>query len=128
MIVRVAEHPRYAVIDQRTIRDDRLSFRARGVLMWLLDRPANWSARSEAIAHHGKEGRDAIRAALKELESYGYLVRTREQDEAGHWVTVSVVYELPPTKEQVTPKTDFQSSEVQSSESQALKRSTEKNY
>lgn len=86
---------RHTTIDQRTINDDRLSFRARGVLVWLLDKPDDWRTNSESIARAGKEGRDAVRSALKELEGAGYIKRQRRQDGAGRWTTDVEVYERP---------------------------------
>lgn len=94
-IVRVAKRARFTTIDRVTLNDDRLSFRARGVLSWLLDKPDDWSVRSEAIAEGGKEGRDAIRAALAELEVAGYVQRVKTKDDKGRWTTETVVYERP---------------------------------
>jgi len=38
------------------------------VLAAILSRPDNWRVRSDQLATDGKEGRDAIRAALNELK------------------------------------------------------------
>jgi hypothetical protein len=100
--IRVAGRKRFTTVDQETVNDDRLSFRARGILLWLLDKPDDWSTDSERIAEAGAEGRDAVRAALNELQRVGYLEREKKQNEAGHWVTTWLVKE--------TPTTDFQAS------------------
>src|SRR5262245_974563 len=94
-IYRSPRRQHWTVVDQQVINDDRLSFRARGILLWLLDKPDNWSCRSEAIIDAGKEGRDAVRSALQELLEAGYLQRQRVQDEKGHWSTVTEVLEAP---------------------------------
>jgi hypothetical protein len=95
-VIRVARRNRYTTIDRRTVNDDRLSFRARGVLQWLLDKPDDWKADAEDIAEHGTEGRDAIRTCLRELEALGYLVRRRWRDPGtGRWVTEHVLFEHP---------------------------------
>lgn len=112
--IRVAKRTRYTTIDQRTIRDDRLSFRARGILVWLLDHPDDWSARADVIARAGTEGRDAVRSALQELEFCGYLVRDRRRDALGRWHSEIWVYEQPCPNES---RSDFQASEDQASES-----------
>lgn len=95
--IRVAKRERFTVVDRRTVNDDRLSFRARGLLFWLLDKPDDWHTSSDAISRESKEGRDAIRTALRELEECGYLVRVKAQDpDSGHWTTTTLVYEQPP--------------------------------
>lgn len=90
-IVRIERRNKFTVVPNEVARDSRLSYRARGVLVELLSRPDSWSARSEHLVAHGKEGRDAIRTALRELETVGYLDRQKEQNERGQWVTVTVV-------------------------------------
>jgi hypothetical protein len=93
--IRVAKRERFTTVTRATVNDKRLSFRARGVLFWLLDKPNDWSVDAEAIARHGKEGREAVRTALRELEKAGYLVRLKTRDENGQFRTDCWVYERP---------------------------------
>lgn len=93
--IRISKRDRFTVVDQSMLNDERLSYRARGVLVWLLDKPDDWSVRSNSIAGNGLEGRDAIRTALSELEAAGYLVRERKQTDKGFWTTETMVYEQP---------------------------------
>ena len=122
--IRIAKRQRFTTIDRQTINDDRLSWRALGILTWLLDKPDNWAIDSTAMARigGGREGRDAIRSAQQELRELGYLVTTRRRDDQGHWYTEQMLYEtpygasvgpLPMTKALVAPKTAFQASETQ---------------
>lgn len=93
--IRVSKRTRFTVIDRATVNDDRLSYRARGVLLWLLDKPDDWQTDANAVARAGTEGRDAIRAALNELQACGYLTRTTSQGDGGRWQTVVIVRERP---------------------------------
>ena len=95
MIVREPGRDRWVVIDQNVIRNSRISHRARGVLCLLLSMPDDWQVNSDWIAMHGTEGRDAVRAALRELEQVGHMIRHRSQDSKGHWTSKWVVYEQP---------------------------------
>lgn len=72
----------FVQVPRETIRDSRLSFRARGLLAYLLDQPDGWDVRSETLAAESTEGREAVRTALRELGRYGYyrLERRRTRD------------------------------------------------
>ena len=59
------------------LRDSRLTFKARGLLGMLLSHSAGWSLSVQSISEQNQEGRDAIRTAIKELEEFGYLIRTQ---------------------------------------------------
>lgn len=96
VILRVAERRRFTCVDQRAIRDNHLSLRARGLLVWLLDKPDGWQIDRDAIARQVPEGQHVIRGALAELTTHGYLVRRRERLEGGRFATVTVLYEYPP--------------------------------
>lgn len=120
-IVRIERYARFTNVPNEAIEDDRLSFRARGILVYLLSKPDTWDARSEQLIVAGREGRDAIRTAMRELEEFGYMERDREQYVADNgkklWRTVVLVRDL--------PKTGFQASETRPSETQALTANTE---
>ncbi|MBM4525200.1 replication protein [Rhodococcus hoagii] len=86
----------FTVLSNAVINDARLSFRARGVLMWLLSKPADWRTRSIAIAAQSpREGRDSIRTAMRELEEFGYLTRERVRDSDGRFRIVQTIHEIP---------------------------------
>lgn len=88
----------FTILSNAVINDERLSFRARGVLIWLLSKPDDWRTRSDAIAGQSpKEGRDAIRSALRELAELGYLIREKIQNDRGQWITIQTIYEEPRT-------------------------------
>lgn len=93
--IRVARRRRYTAVDRRPINDERLSFKARGLLVWLLDKPDDWEISIDAIA--GKvttDGTAAVRSAMKELEALGYLVRRRYR-EGGRYQVEHRLYEHP---------------------------------
>jgi len=83
----------FTIVENNTIRNQLLSFRARGVLMYLLSMPDNWRTNAGALQGPGTEGRDAIRKAIKELELAGYMKLKKEQDDRGRWHSHWYVYD-----------------------------------
>ena len=108
MAIRVEHRTQYTVIDSRTINDEALSLRSKGLLVWLLDKPDGWRVNSVEISKQCKEGRDAVRTALAELEEAGYLTREKYRGADGRWVTGSVIRERPLAESD----TDFADSDI----------------
>jgi hypothetical protein len=95
-IVRAPREDRFTILNRSIISDDRLSFRALGLLTFILDKPDDWRIDSTSLARgEGREGRDAVRTALTELETAGYLRRKRIRREDGTFDMESTVYDMP---------------------------------
>ncbi|MEE1764435.1 hypothetical protein [Streptomyces sp. SP18BB07] len=70
-------------IESDTANDEEISYRALGLLVHMLNKPADWQMRSEQLSKGKKrEGRDAVRKMLHELAAGGYyrLERRRFRD------------------------------------------------
>lgn len=63
----------YAIIDKTGLNDKRLSFKARGILAYLLTKPDDWKVMVQELINSSPEGRTAIYSGLKELEKHGYM-------------------------------------------------------
>jgi len=74
MIIRVEKNPSnpYVQMDKRPLEDKNLSFRAKGVLAYLLSRPNNWQANVKDLIQQAVDGETSVRSALKELRRHGY--------------------------------------------------------
>jgi len=119
VIIRVAHKKGYTVISDAALRDKELSFRATGVLAYLLSLPDGTEISGVRLVDAKQEGRDAVYTAMKELETAGYVTRQKRQDSTGHWFTTCTVSELPPEKQ--PPITGFQKSVNRQSVSQEIK-------
>ena len=96
MIVRSARpHQNFTVIHNELIDDTRLSWKARGLLVYLLSKPDHWRTTTAYLASQGADGIDSVKAGMRELELYGYVKRLRKQNQAGHWSTQTVVFDRP---------------------------------
>jgi hypothetical protein len=85
----------FTILPNRALRDPHLSYRARGVLAYVLSMPDNWRTSAETLSRQGLEGRDAIRAAINELILAGYARRVKAQDERGRFTTELHFYDYP---------------------------------
>lgn len=89
-------HPRFfTTLGNGLLRDSRLSFCARGVLGYLLSLPDGQSADIRTLADRAPEGRERVAAALRELERFGYLRRTKKRTPQGRIYTEVDVYDTP---------------------------------
>lgn len=73
----------YVMICKAPIDSSGLSFRAKGLLVWLIGRPPNWITHISHLSSIGPDGPDAIRSALKELKAAGYVKMETFRDEGG---------------------------------------------
>lgn len=73
MIIKIEKHDIFVVIDKRCVENTALSWKARGILAYLLSRPPDWTVRmSQLVSMSEREGPDAVRSAFKELQMHGY--------------------------------------------------------
>lgn len=78
-----------------TSRDVRISRRALGTLMELLSYPPGWDMNADKLAKLGREGREATRKAMRELEDAGYVIHLVYRGPGGRMLTASFAGNLP---------------------------------
>lgn len=71
------EETGFAQIKNELLSDADLSLKAKGLYAYLYSKPDDWDFSSERITLDTKDGIDAVKSGLKELERAGYLVRMR---------------------------------------------------
>ena len=87
-----------------------MSLKAKGLLSLMLSLPSNWTFSEVGLTKLSKDGRDSVRSALKELEDFGYLVRTQQRHNGAFSSTVYDIYETPKNRIVDYASTDFQNS------------------
>jgi len=94
----------FTLIPNETLRDERLSFAARGHLAYLLSLPDLWKTSADEEADRARrlrpkrkgEGREAMRAIYTELKKAGYMRLVRSADAAtGRWKTETHLFDRP---------------------------------
>jgi hypothetical protein len=109
----------FVQIPNAWMRDNRLSLKARGLLAQIMTHREDWSLSINRLAQDNGEGKHAIRAAIAELEQFGYLVRDQINDKRfgeAVWVTTD------PSND---PLADNPLSENPLSENQTTKNNTQ---
>jgi hypothetical protein len=87
-------------LDKRISEDERLSWAARGLLVFLLGKPDHWEVsiehlRQQTVGARIKTGRDALYGLIGELESAGYLEREQANEAGRFGPTRYIVREIP---------------------------------
>lgn len=96
----------FARIPKTILDDPALSWRAKGVLCYLLGKPPGWKCRAADIIKHATEGKAAVWAALKQLRKVGYAQLVQIRDGGGR--VVEWVWKISDSPIFQSPDTDFQ--------------------
>lgn len=95
-VFRIEKTRDFTVMSNHHLRNKNLSLRAKGLLSVMLSLPEEWDYTLKGLAHISKEGVDAIRSAIKELEKFGYIERHRKRNKKGQLKTSEyIIHELP---------------------------------
>lgn len=95
-VYRVEKNRNYTVMANHHLTDPRLSLKAVGLLSRILALPDDWSFSISGFTKICREGKDAIRAALAELEAAGYIQRRQLHDETGAFAgNEYIIHEAP---------------------------------
>ncbi|HDR4873795.1 TPA: DnaD domain protein [Bacillus cereus] len=95
-IFRVKKDNNYSVINNTGLKDKRLSWKAKGILAYILTLPDDWVFYREELSQHAKDGINSLRAGMQELKEYGYIRRFPVRDEKNKIVKrETIIYEIP---------------------------------
>ena len=73
----------FVATSRQIAQDERLTWKARGIFLYLASMNDGWNFYVDEIAEHSPQGKRALQGGLKELEEYGYLKRIRTHKESG---------------------------------------------
>ena len=74
-IIKPKEYDQFTVIPSYIFRQKNISSGATGLYCWLFSHNSEFKISTEFIVSHFKDGRDSINNRIKELISFGYLIR-----------------------------------------------------
>lgn len=105
-VFRIEKTRDYTVMSNHHLKDRTLTLKSKGLLSMMLSLPEEWNYTTRGLAAICREGVDSIGAALKELETKGYIKRSQLRDEKGKITdTEYVIYETPQVIPQADPDT-----------------------
>lgn len=108
MSIRRGKHQdNYSIIANEMSNDIRLSFEARGMLLYLLSKPEDWIVRPVDVCKQGGMGKDRYYRITQELVDAGYMVKDQPRGDDGRMLGLDlVVYDIPQkTADEPTTKT-----------------------
>lgn len=95
----------FYILDKSISEDSRLSFEARGLLIFLLGKPDNWQVSIQHLVGESPAGKDKVARMLQELRQAGYVRCERQRGEAGKLAGyVYTVFETPHFSESPEPE------------------------
>ena len=103
-VFRVERTSNYTVMSNYHLRDKTISFKAKGLLSLMLSLPENWDYTLAGLARISLEGKDAIRAAVVELEKAGYVQRHQTTDKAGKFSSNEYIIREYPASHELPPE------------------------
>lgn len=96
-IIRVAKNSNYVVMNRTALNDNRLSWKAKGIMAYMLSMPDDWVFYMDELITHSTDGKDSFKSGFKELKDNGYVERKAIKDENTKrivsWETI--VHEVP---------------------------------
>ena len=111
--MRVVKNNNFSVIDNRFLKNENLSLKAKGLQAHILTYPDDWKIYVSELTKHSKDGRTAVYSAIKELIKHKYIYREQLKKADGKFNGyLYLVFETPYTNTPTTPNnTAFTKSE-----------------
>lgn len=94
-VFRIEKNNNYTVMSNYHLRDKKLTFKAKGMLSFMLSLPDDWDYSLNGLCSVSKEGITSIRSTLNELEKTKYLKIKKVKDSKGLFEYEYYIYEYP---------------------------------
>ncbi|MCQ3816682.1 DnaD domain protein [Staphylococcus xylosus] len=98
----IKESGEFVTVHKTFVFDERLSAKAKGILLYFLSRPDDWQIYSSEVVKHMSDGQKSVNSGINELINYGYVERSRKRKENGDFAGYEyLVYEKPKEKREM---------------------------
>ena len=72
-------------ISTTCLSDNRLSWRSKGLLLYMLTMPKNWEFSKKDLLRSTSDGNNRLQSTLKELKRSGYILQIQTRKESGRY-------------------------------------------
>lgn len=118
---RVHKNTDYTTINNKFLKRKDLSWKAKGILSYLLSLPDDWELHFNELKKNATDGKTSTRSGLDELKDSGYIIYTKTRDDKGKFVHNYDIYEIP---QDISPNTEKQDTDNQDTEKRDVLLST----
>ena len=95
-VTRIHKTKEYTTMSNTHFKEKEMTLKAKGLLSLMLSLPDDWDYSIAGLVTLSKDGKDSVMNALTELESFGYLIRSKITDEKGRFCGYDYdVFEVP---------------------------------
>ena len=94
-VFKIEKNKNYTVMSNYHLRDKKLSYKAKGLLSFMLSLPEDWDYSINGLVSISKESRDGIRSILKELQEHHYVEIEKVRGNKGYFEYNYLIYEIP---------------------------------
>ena len=94
-VFKIEKNNNYTVMSNYHLRDRSLSYKAKGLLSFMLSLPEDWDYSLVGLSSISKESRDGIRTILKELQEHHYVEIEKVRGDKGYFEYNYLIYEIP---------------------------------
>lgn len=95
IIRRSKRNTTFVQIDKTPLQDNTISWKAKGLLAYLLSLPDDWQIYTSELINHSTDGKDSTRSGMTELIEAGYIKRKQQKIDGKFAGYVYTVYEIP---------------------------------
>jgi len=94
-VFKIEKNKNYTVMSNYHLRDKNLTYKAKGLLSFMLSLPEDWDYSLAGLCAISKESRDGIRSILKELQEHHYVEIEKVRGDKGYFEYNYLIYEIP---------------------------------
>lgn len=86
VIIRHTRRENFTVVNNDYLQDKRLSWKAKGIITYVMSLPADWKININDLVNRSEDGRNSLTTGINELVEFGYCRKQRVKGDGGRFV------------------------------------------